>query len=114
MWQAVYGPIPKGMWVLHKCDNRKCVRPLHLYLGTAAENSRDVVARGRKVPRTKLTADEVKEIRVRLAAEDETQRQIAHDFNVDPSLISRINNQEYWHPSRPWTQYKDTTTKAKS
>lgn len=40
-------PIPDGMWVLHHCDNRPCVRPDHLYLGTQVENVRDMVARGR-------------------------------------------------------------------
>ncbi len=41
------GPIPDGFWVLHHCDNRRCIRPAHLYLGTNADNMRDCAARGR-------------------------------------------------------------------
>lgn len=106
LWQAVYGPIPEGMWVLHKCDNRACVRPCHLYLGTIAENSRDMVARDRAgIPNNiKLNATAVRIIRERLA-NGERQKKIAADFHVDQSLISRINTQQHWHPDKPWSKF---------
>lgn len=47
VWQSVFGGIPDGLWVLHKCDNRKCCNPFHLYVGTAADNSFDAISRGR-------------------------------------------------------------------
>lgn len=42
------GPVPSGLSVLHECDNRRCFRPEHIYAGTKAQNSADMVARGRQ------------------------------------------------------------------
>lgn len=68
--------IPKGLCVLHRCDNRRCVNPNHLFLGTHLDNVRDCIAKGRnkegfckghlhsrKKRKRKLTDAQVKEIR---------------------------------------------------
>jgi hypothetical protein len=47
MYEEVYGPIPTGLSVLHKCNVRNCVNPEHLYAGTHSENMKDRVKAGR-------------------------------------------------------------------
>jgi hypothetical protein len=47
-WELAHGSIPPGLWVLHRCDNRRCVRPDHLFLGSASDNAQDAIAKGRR------------------------------------------------------------------
>ena len=46
-WMAREGPIPQGLFVLHSCDNPKCINVRHLFLGTQRDNAQDMVSKGR-------------------------------------------------------------------
>lgn len=61
MYSLVVAPIPSGMWILHACDNRKCINPEHLWIGTHAENQKDKVLKGRG--NYKFSNDDVEQLR---------------------------------------------------
>lgn len=99
-YQLFIGEIPKGMYILHKCDNPSCVNPNHLFLGTQKDNMQDMVNKGRsgvgqKRGCPKLTWDQVRTIR----GESKTGKLykiIAEEYGVDPSLISQIMLNKIW------------------
>lgn len=62
-WEIANGPIPRGGWVLHRCDVKRCVNPAHLYVGTHEQNMRDAAERRRM--RRVLTEDAVEWIRTK-------------------------------------------------
>ena len=100
-FEITYGEIPDGLMVLHKCDNRKCVNPRHLFLGTNADNVKDMVKKGRQAKgekngRSKLTRGEVENIRKIYKEEKCIHREIADQFGVSISSIRKIVNKEYW------------------
>lgn len=68
-WVTAHGPIPPGMVVCHRCDNRLCCNIRHLFLGTPRDNMLDKVVKGRQARgsgngRSVLTEDDVRYIRV--------------------------------------------------
>lgn len=92
-WEICRGPIPDGLYVLHKCDVKLCVNPDHLYLGTHLDNMRDEVERARS-PRgerhynAKLTSDQVKIIKNSRGVV--TARSLAEAMNVTQHTVHSI------------------------
>lgn len=99
--------IPPAMCVLHRCDNPPCVNPAHLYVGDRADNARDCSVRGRtNKPRgethwgAKLTAQQVREIRLR-ATNGEKYKRMAPEYGVHHTTISRIARGIHRKQERP-------------
>lgn len=84
-------------WVLHKCDNPGCVNPEHLFLGTHAENMRDMHSKGRgnppEVHAQKLTWQEVFLIR----QDKRTHQEIANDYHIDRTMVGKIKAGVCWN-----------------
>jgi len=68
-WQLHFGDIPKGMCVCHRCDNPRCVRPDHLFLGTQADNMADKTRKGRQTKGVAVHTAHLTEHKVRLIRE---------------------------------------------
>ena len=102
-WMLHSGEDPHDWYVLHKCDNRLCQNPAHLFLGTLEDNNKDRHDKGRsrgapwyKHNKAKLTPDIIKEIRQLYGTGQYTQAQIAGKFGVVHQLISQIVRNEIW------------------
>lgn len=100
MWIVTHGPIPAGLSVCHSCYNRLCVNPLHLYLATKAEHNVEQgidghQPRGEAMPQSKLTEQQVLEIRRRVAA-GESQAAVARGFPVAAQTVSKIVGRLRW------------------
>lgn len=90
-WLLHRGEIPDGLWVLHRCDDPRCVNPDHLFLGTPLDNTRDMEAKGRDTKNQKLDDAQVLEIRAARSA-GESLKTLAARYGVAQSCISRIAN----------------------
>lgn len=113
-WELHRGTIPDGKFVLHHCDNRKCVNPDHLWIGDSRDNILDCIKKGRRFvartrtemielgmirfgeshPQSKLTEGDVKEIRSIGGAV--SQRELGIRFGVEQTVISAILLRKTW------------------
>lgn len=103
------GPIPNGMNVCHSCDNRLCVNPHHLWLGSQSENLRDAFRKGRhSQPDTcgerngnrRLSQSDVDRIRA-MHAGGQRKYRIAETYGVSPSTVADIINHKTWKAASP-------------
>lgn len=107
-WFLTYGAIPDDLCVCHTCDVRLCCNPIHLWLGTKAQNSQDMVRKGRngaltirhakgeRVNTAKLTAEQVLDIRTRFDARLVTCAQLAREYHVSHPAIRQIVKRLHW------------------
>lgn len=105
-WVLSRGRIPAGVDILHKCDNRRCVRPSHLFKGNAKINAEDRTAKGRgvrgsRVNTAKLSESDVRRVR-RILAKDSRHGirvAIARKMKISPQIIYRIAEGVCWRSS---------------
>lgn len=108
-YEVFHGPIPPGMFVCHHCDNRRCVNPSHLFLGTPKDNVADMLSKGRgRFPgpkrqargvrhgRHKLSPAQVEEIRKRYAAGGVTQEALGREYGVSGAHVCGIVKGRFW------------------
>lgn len=112
-WCIKHGEIPKGMFVLHNCpggDNKACVNPDHLWLGTIQDNCLDMVKKGGHGSRTmpermcrgegfkssKMTEAKVLELRRSYAAKEGTHQMLADKFGISQSAVTLIVTGRRW------------------
>jgi hypothetical protein len=100
-WELTYGP-PGNSWVLHRCDNPRCVRPDHLFLGAPKDNGADMAAKGRADSRrgaarqnAKLTEADVLAIRA-ARAQGVTGADLGRRYDVHRTTIYHICSRDYW------------------
>lgn len=115
-YKLVHGEInPPSLVVCHKCDNRRCFNPDHLFLGTRDDNQKDMKAKrrsafGERNARATLTAEQVAAI----IADPRRQRIIGIDFGITQGHVSAIKRGERWHHMQPEDALKRIKDKEQS
>jgi hypothetical protein len=89
-WALHNGPIPNGLWCLHRCDVRECVNVQHLFLGTRQDNIDDMIAKGRG--NWRLNDKQAREIKWLALEAHYSQREIGEIYGVDKVTVWNIKH----------------------
>lgn len=84
------GPIPEGHFVLHECDNPRCINPEHLFPGTAQDNTQDMLTKGRHWfihNDTRKVTTEIKDEMLKLRQNGYSATYIANKLGIAPSTV---------------------------
>lgn len=95
IYEAHFGKAPRGMVIMHTCDNPNCVNPNHLRLGTYRENTADMWQKGR-AKRHKLTDAQAAEIRARHSGKWGDGALLAREYGISKANVSAIIHGRSW------------------
>ncbi len=110
-WILTYGPLTKGNWVLHRCDNPPCCNPRHLFLGDHQINMKDAKEKSRFIGRNNiLSYEQVLQIH-KLVGTGMRQQDIADAFGISQPNVSLIVNNKTWR-TKPGQYYKAPPSQA--
>ena len=99
-WEIHNGPIPKDLFILHKCDNPPCVNPEHLFIGTQIDNMRDCAINERT--KSKLSRETIFKIRSDYATGKFFQRELADKYGTTLGIMHHIiRNRSFKHVENP-------------
>lgn len=96
-WEGVNGPIAEGLLLCHKCDTPACVNPDHMFVGTMADNMRDMVKKRRFAVAKRGNGSKLTELQAEKIKHDlRSQSAIASEYGIHQSMVSLIKSGRCW------------------
>lgn len=102
MWKIIHGDVSQDRFICHRCDYKPCVNPLHLFCGTADDNTQDMINKGRdrfrgeQNGRAKLTREQVEAIKIEYAQGGISQKNLGRKYRVSEAAVYFIVHGKTW------------------